>query len=388
VNDAEMEIMIVAGEPSGDELGARLVEEFQKIEPNSKFFGATGPKMRAAGVESIAESDSWPVTGIAGVMSSAPKFLGRMRWLESVAQERLPAVVILIDFPEFNLKLAKRLHSQGQIVVYYVSPQLWAWRKYRVQTIRKHVDLLLSILPFEKSWYRDRGVDIVKYVGNPIAESVSPSMSKKDFFERHRLDQAKPLVALLPGSRKKEIRFNLPIMLDAAELMHKKDPTIQFVLAAASEQNDGLVSEISDRSGLATNGNLLMVQKETINALNAADVAAISSGTATLEAGIIGTPMAIVYKMSKLDAMILGPMISVDNVGLINLIAGKRIMKEFVQDAFTAKALSNELFHLLEHDANRSARDELKRATANLKIGASKKAAELGLDLIRNSSKG
>ncbi len=373
--------MVVAGEPSGDGLGAKLVEEIRRIDPSINFFGAAGPRMRAAGVDSVADSDTWPVTGVAAVLLSVPEFIGRMRQLESIASARNPAVVILIDFPEFNLKLAKRLHEQGRKVVYYVSPQLWAWRKYRVHTIKKYVDLLLSILPFEKKWYAERGVDSVEYVGNPIAENIHPTLSKAEFFKMHRLDQKRPLIALLPGSRKKEIHYNLPVMQDAVRLMYETDPTIQFVLAAASDANADLISKLMDLSDLPQKDRLRVIKLATHDLLNAADAAAVSSGTATLEAGVIGTPMAIVYKMSKLDAMILGPMVSVDHIGLINLVAGKRIMAEFVQDDFTGKALSDELFRLLEPATNRACREQLKVATASLNSGASAKAAELIVQL-------
>lgn len=381
MNDSQIEIMVVAGEPSGDGLGAKLVEEIRRIDPSINFFGAAGPRMRAAGVDSVADSDTWPVTGVAAVLLSVPEFIGRMRQLESIASARNPAVVILIDFPEFNLKLAKRLHEQGRKVVYYVSPQLWAWRKYRVHTIKKYVDLLLSILPFEKKWYAERGVDSVEYVGNPIAENIHPTLSKAEFFKMHRLDQKRPLIALLPGSRKKEIHYNLPVMQDAVRLMYETDPTIQFVLAAASDANADLISKLMDLSDLPQKDRLRVIKLATHDLLNAADAAAVSSGTATLEAGVIGTPMAIVYKMSKLDAMILGPMVSVDHIGLINLVAGKRIMAEFVQDDFTGKALSDELFRLLEPATNRACREQLKVATASLNSGASAKAAELIVQL-------
>ncbi|MGH9949953.1 MAG: lipid-A-disaccharide synthase, partial [Pyrinomonadaceae bacterium] len=215
VDGSKTNLMIVCGEPSGDELGARLVDEIRKIESEAMFFGATGAKMRAAGVETIVQSDDWPITGVAAVMRSIPAFYYRLRFLEAVADKRKPSAVILIDFPEFNLKLAKRLKKQGHTIIYYVSPQLWAWRKYRVRSIAKYVDLLLSILPFEKEWYSKQGVENVVYVGNPIAENVRPAMSRAEFCIKHGLDNRKPIIALLPGSRGKEIRYHLPLMLKA-----------------------------------------------------------------------------------------------------------------------------------------------------------------------------
>lgn len=193
MNRKKLEILVVAGEASGDVLGAKLVEEIRRLEPDSRFYGAVGEQMAAAGVEADLEIDSWSVTGIVPVVLAVPAFLSRLRQIKRIANERKPELVLLIDFPEFNLKLAKALKKRGHRVVYYVSPQLWAWRKYRAKTIGAHVDLLLSILPFEKKWYEDRGIINVAYVGNPIVDKVAPATSKEEFCRRFGLDPAKPI---------------------------------------------------------------------------------------------------------------------------------------------------------------------------------------------------
>lgn len=385
VNNEKLEIMIVAGEASGDELGAKFVEEVRRIEPKTSFFGTCGPRMRRAAVESILDTEGWSITGVVPVVRSIPTFLRRLQKLKRTANERKPAAVVLIDFPEFNLKLAKALKKDGHTVIYYVSPQLWAWRKYRVAFVRKYVDLLLSILPFEKGWYAKKGVDHVEYVGNPIAENVRSNTPKADFCSKHGLDPDKPIIAMLPGSRRKEIHYHVPVMAEAAKLIALVRPEIQFVFAVSRSQHIETINSTLSRPDVRLVKKMIVVQGETFDALNAADAAAIASGTATLEAGIIGAPMAIVYKMSKLDAAVLGRFIDVEHVGLINLVAGKRVANEFVQEQLTAESLSNELFRLLDPDVNARVRRELKLATETLGKDASRKAAEAVIRMLRRA---
>ena len=378
-------LMIVAGEASGDGHGAKLVKALCNAEPdvNFEFFGCAGKLLRAAGVEAIVEADALSVVGVAEIGRVLPMFLRAFRDLKRAAVERRPDAVILIDFPDFNLKLAKSLKKQGLKVIYYVSPQLWAWRKYRIRSIWKYVDLLITILPFEKDWYASNGVTHVEYVGNPLAMEVHPTLSKSDFCERHGLDPDKPIVSLLPGSRHKEIVRILPVMLEASALISAQRPEVQFVIAMASDKDRSDVQKAiasAKHRGLNT---LKIVESETYDALNASDAAAIASGTATLEAGIIGTPMVIVYNSSVLNYVLLKPLISVEHYGLINLIAGERIAKEMIQNEFTAGTLSTEIFRLLEPDVNALMRQRLKQAADKLGYGgASKRAAEAILRLI------
>jgi lipid-A-disaccharide synthase len=373
-------VMIVAGETSGDGHAAKLADAILDIEPNSTFFGCAGPKMRAVGVEAIVNADDLSIVGLPEIAAALPKFLNVYHRLVKAAEARKPDVVILVDFPEFNLKLARSLKKRGFKIVYYISPQLWAWRKYRIRTIKNQIDLLISILPFEKQWYADHGVEHVEYVGSPLAREVHADLSKEDFCRKHGLDPERPIVSLLPGSRHKEIVKILPELLRTAALMLGKDTTIQFIVAFASDRHSGelentlnLLSE-SDRKRLE---NILCVFGETYDALNASDAAAVTSGTATLETGIIGTPMAIVYKTSSFNYKLMRPMIDVEHFGLINLIAGERVAKELIQDDFTAKTLSDELFGLLEANENAAVRSRLDAAADKLGHGgASKRAAQ------------
>lgn len=399
-------IMIVAGEASGDGHAAKLADALREIVPHSKFFGCAGPKMRAVGVEAIVKADDLSIVGLPEIAAALPKFLNVYRQLVKAAEERQPDVVILVDFPEFNLKLARSLKKRGFKIVYYISPQLWAWRKYRIRTIKNQVDLVISILPFEKQWYAGHGVNHVEYVGSPLAREVHANLSKEDFCTKHGLDPERPIVSLLPGSRHKEIVKILPELLRTAAMMsvlpalaggltqqgdnaHHQPPAtaggtdtpkIQFVVAFASDRHAGEVEKAKsfltkdDRFAVE---NILSVFGETYDALNASDAAAVTSGTATLETGIIGTPMAIVYKTSAFNYKLMRPLIDVEHFGLINLIAGERVAKELIQHDFTAKTLSDELFRLLDPHENTAVRSRLNAATDKLGHGgASKRAAE------------
>ena len=377
----ELKIMIVAGEASGDMHAAKLVNALRDAANDMRFafFGATGPKLREAGVETVVNADGLSIVGLPEIAKALPVFLKAFSELKAAAVARDADAVILVDFPDFNLKLAKALKKQGIKVFYYISPQLWAWRKYRIRTIRKYVDLLITILPFEKDWYALHGVSHVEYVGSPLAREIHPETSKDDFCLKHGIDSAKPIVSLLPGSRHKEIVRILPIMLETALAMVEKQDDLQFVVALASTRS------VKDVENLMRNAeqqfklpeNLFVIAGETFDALNASDAAAVTSGTATLETAIIGTPMAIVYKTSALNYKLLRPMISVEHFGLVNLIAGERVAREMIQGEFTAAALAEELFKLLEPSENERVREKLAETTDKLGHGgASRRAAE------------
>ena len=377
-------LMIVAGEASGDLHAGKLVNAFRETAPGStfEFFGSAGERMREAGVEAIVKADGLSVVGLPEIARALPMFLETFAKLKRAAVERKPDAVILVDFPDFNMKLAKSLKKQGLRIVYYISPQLWAWRQYRVRTIRKYVDLVISILPFEKAWYAERGIDTVEYVGSPLAREVHATDSRNEFALRHGLDVKEPIISLLPGSRHKEIVRILPPMLSAAARIVETRPETQFVIAVGSERNLNDAREIvgKERSAIRS---LRLVQGETFNSLNASDAAAVASGTATLETGIIGTPMAIVYKTSEINYRLLRPLIDVDHFGLINLIAGDRVAAEFIQSDFTPQGLADELLRLLDPVENERVRGQLKAAADKLGHGgASKRAADAVLELI------
>ncbi len=384
----DRQIMIVAGEASGDLHAAKLVNAIVEADPdrNYRFFGSAGSNMRAAGVEATVRADEMSIVGLLEIARALPMFLKARKALLVAAAERKPDAVILVDFPDFNLKLARSLKKLGLRVIYYISPQVWAWRKYRLSVIRDHVDLLLTILPFEKDWFLEQGVSNVEYVGSPLAREVSASRTKEEFCLMYALDPLKPVIAFLPGSRQKEIARIFPVMIDAAVEIWRSRPDIQFAVAAASlASREQITAAIEGKSGVDREAlrSIPVLVDETYNLLNASDAAAVTSGTATMEAGIIGTPLVIVYKTSGINYRLLEPLISVEHYGLINLIAGERVAAELIQDEFTRKTLAGEIILLLDPAENLRHREKLKSATEKLGHGgASKRAAELIIALI------
>lgn len=378
----DYKIMLVAGEASGDAHAAKLVKALRELAPeeNFHFFGATGEKMREADVEMIVKSDDLSIVGLPEIARALPMFWKVFQKLKQSAAEKKADAVVLVDFPDFNLRLAKSLKKRGMKVIYYISPQLWAWRKYRLRTIKSCVDLVLTILPFEKDWYKKHEFEKVEYVGNPLAREVKARLSGEEFCAKYNLDSSKPIVALLPGSRHKEIVRVLPVLLETACSMSEIRPEIQFVIALAANRKTAEVEAAIDeikRKNLKLPQTLITVQNETHEALNAANAAAVTSGTATLETAIIGTPFAIVYNTSRFNWYALRPLISVEHYGLVNLIAQKRLVKELIQHDFTPQNLGAELFRLLDAEENRKMREKLHEVAETLGHGgASVRAAK------------
>jgi lipid-A-disaccharide synthase len=377
--------MIVAGEPSGDAHSAALVRALHDAAtPNQlEFFGATGPAMRAAGVETIVNSDDLAIMGIVEVGRVFQKFLRAFKKLKAAALERKPDAVILVDWPEFNLRLAKTLHRRGVRVIYYISPQVWAWRSYRVKQIRRDIDLLLSILPFESEWFAQRGMTHVEYVGHPLSGEVHARYDRQEFCRRHNLDYQQPILALLPGSRHKELIRILPPMLKAAELLTRQNADLQFVLVVAPSRSIAETEGVIKECGVTIPQTLRIVHHETREALAAADVAAIASGTATLEAALLNTPMVIVYKESEINWHVLGSLITAEHYGLVNLIAGERLVTELMQNDLTGVRLAAELNKLLYEERNKTMRERLQEIAHRLGDGgASQRAAERILSFV------
>ena len=375
-------LMIVAGEPSGDAHAAALVSALRANDLEFEFFGATGPLMRAAGVETIVNSDDLAIMGIVEVGSVLPRFIRAFRKLRTAATQRSPDAVVLVDWPEFNLRLASALHRRGLKVIYYISPQLWAWRPRRVNKIKRDVDLLLSILPFEAEWYRDRGVDHVEFVGHPLSGEVKASFGREEFCRRNDLDPARPIVSFLPGSRRKELERILPPMLDAIGRLRVARPEVQPIVVVApsrtAEETLAIMSEHESET-------VKLVEQQTREAVGASNVAAIASGTATIEAALLETPMVVVYKESPINWHTLGRLITVPHFGLVNLVAGKEIAKELMQDQLTGENLANELLKLLEPSTNRAARESLRDVARKLgQPGASERSAQSVLNFLQD----
>ncbi|HKZ77744.1 MAG TPA: lipid-A-disaccharide synthase [Pyrinomonadaceae bacterium] len=354
----DLSLMIVAGEPSGDAHAAALVQALRIEVPGTNFFGATGPMLRAAGVDSIVNTDDLSILGLVEIGRALPRFWRAFRGLRQAAIERKPQGIILVDWPDFNLRLARSLHRRGFKIIYYISPQLWAWRSHRIRNIQRDVDLMLSILPFELPWYQQRSVSHVEFVGHPLAGEVQARYGKQEFCRLNDLDTSRPIISLLPGSRHKELQRILPSMLDAVPLIRRKCPDVQFALALAPGRSPEQARHIlAMRNG--GEQTVRIVQHATREALAASDVAAIASGTATLEAALLGTPMVIAYKESAINWHILGRLITADHFGLVNLIAGERIATELMQNELKGENLARELLGLLEPQRNREARKQL-----------------------------
>lgn len=372
-------IMIVAGEASGDKHGAKLVAAMRALRPDLslEFFGAGGDEMRLAEIETLVDAREVAIMGAVEVARALPKFLRVFRQLREAANERKPRLVILIDWPEFNLRLAKRLKRDGHRVIYYISPQIWAWRSYRIHAIKRDVEKMLVILPFEKDYYERAGVE-VDYVGHPLLDSVRVTATRDEFCSRHRLDPSRPIIALLPGSRHSELKYILPPMIEAARLLNQSHPHFQFILPLARTFERG---EIASQTGSI---NLRVIEHDTYNSIAAADLTIAASGTATLETAIIGSPLIVVYRASNLNWRIFRPLINTPFVGMPNLIAGREIAPELLQDDLNGERLAKLIVAFL-NDPARLERSRADLAEVRRKLGeakASERAASRILDIL------
>jgi lipid-A-disaccharide synthase len=355
-------IFISAGEASGEHYGALIVsalrERLAAAGQSAQIFGMGGARMEEAGLERIVRAEEMAVMGLTEVLRHLPHIYGEYRKLKRAIRERRPQVAILIDFPGFHFVLAKFLHEQGIPVVYFVSPQLWAWKQGRIRKVRKYVDRMLCIFPFEEIWYRERGVE-AEFVGHPLAEMPLPAISREQFAGENGLDPARTWIGLLPGSRRKEIFSLLPEMLGAAVLLYHDyclehgNPEPQFILPLAptlSESQRMAVAEIVEREQQNLTIRLVDDARAT---LHHAHVSVVASGTATLEAALIGNPFVVVYRVSPLTYAIAKRVVKVTNVAMVNLIAGKRVVPELIQDDFNAANIVQHIEQLLPEGSPR-----------------------------------
>jgi len=345
----------------------------------AQFFGMGGPRMREAGVELLADYHEVAVVGIAEVLHKIPSVVRVQNLLAREAARRKASLAILVDSPGTHLGVARRLNRHGIPVGYFIGPQIWAWRSGRVRIVRRRVKRMVVIFPFEEKIYREAGVP-VDFVGHPLVDTVKPSMSRPEFIARHHeLDPARPIVALLPGSRASEVARNFPAILKACERLSREmgaaGAAPQFVHAAAPG--------IGSSAGAAV--DVLRVERATYDALAAADCAIVASGTATVEAALLGTPMVVVYRVAPLTAMILRRMVHTPFFSMVNLIAGRRVVTELMQDDFTGASVAAEVRRLLESSA---AREEMKAALAQVRAslgsgGAIERAADVFARMIQ-----
>lgn len=368
-------LMVVAGEASGDRHGAHLIEALRAQSDRAwEVFGSGGGEMRATGVETLVDIRELAIMGLPEIVRALPNFWRVFRQLRAAARERRPALVILVDWPEFNLRLAKVLRRDGHRVIYYISPQVWAWRTYRIRSIRRTIERMLVILPFEKAFYESHGVE-VDYVGHPLQGSLRVTEDRRAFCDRHGLDAERPVLAFLPGSRHSELRSILPPLLETVASLHRVHPDWQTILPLAPTVG---------REAIPPLPGLRIIEGETINAVAAADLAIVASGTATLETALLGTPLIVVYRASALNWRLFHPMIRVPYVGLPNLIAGRKIAPELLQDELTVDRLQAEIEGLLGSPARlETMRRDLAEVQQSLGSGdASARAAQRILELL------
>ena len=329
--------LLSAGEASGDNYGAQLIDALRQLSPSASFFGMGGDKMEEAGCDLQVHAKEVAVVGLVEVVTHLPAIHKRFKHLVNEAKRRKPDAAILIDFPDFNLRLARDLHALGIPVFYFVSPQLWAWRTGRVELIKKYVRKMIVIFPFEQEFYRQHGVN-VSYVGHPLAYQPLPEISREEFAARHRLDPAKAWMAFLPGSRRKEVRLNLPVMVEAIELLDEQDKEFEYLLPVASTLDKEWV-----RYQLGPAHTRIRLTENAQATVMHSRAAVVASGTATVESTLTGTPFVVVYRLSPLTWLLGRRMVTLDTFAMPNLIAGRKIVPELIQSAFTAEAVVREL---------------------------------------------
>ena len=369
-------LLLSAGEASGDMYAARLAAALKK-RADLEIFGMGGPQMRAAGVDIVTDYSEVAVVGITEILSHLPSLLRAMRRLVSEAERRKPAFAILTDFPGFHLRLARKLKPRGIKNIYYICPQFWAWRPWRVRIVRRRFAQALCIFPFEEKFYGDAGVP-VKFIGHPLVGAVHASLDRAAFCREQNLDPRKPIVAILPGSRAAELRQHLPIIREAAQRIFRESQA-QFVLAAAPETNLA-----SLREAWPAELPVKIVVGQTYNALASADAAIVSSGTATIEAALLDVPMVVIYRLTPLTAALAKPLVRTPFFSMVNLIAGKRAVPELIQNDFTPERVSAEVLRLLN---DQSTREAIRRDLAEVRHrlgppGAIDRAADAILQLL------
>jgi lipid-A-disaccharide synthase len=340
--------MLVAGEASGDLHAGNLARDLHRQSPELRLIGMGGPRMAEAGVELLVDSSRLAVVGLWEVLAHYPEIAAALRTLKrSLASER-PALLILVDYVEFNLRLAKAAKALGIPVLFYVSPQVWAWRQGRVRKIGKRVDMMAVLFPFEVPFYERWSIP-VRYVGHPLLEHVRVERGRDAARRDFGLDLDRPLIGLLPGSRRGELRRLLPLLVQTAQGLHRQRPELQFVLPLAGTLTHADLDELQLDLSL-----IHIVDGHSYDVMNACDALAVASGTATLEAALIGTPMTIIYKVAPLTYWLVRRMLTIEHVGLANIVVGRAVARELIQHEAKPEALAEELLRLLEDTDYRS----------------------------------
>jgi lipid-A-disaccharide synthase len=372
--------MIVAGEASGDMHGALLVRELKKLAGNIQICGIGGNEIAAQGVEILLDASRLAVVGLLEVLSHLKDIRRAMRSLEKRMIEQRPDLLILIDYPDFNLMLAKKAKRLGIKTFYYVSPQVWAWRSGRVKVIKKLIDRMAVILPFEKKFYADRGM-CVDFVGHPLLDGVTADQDQNAFRQKYSLSPESIVIGIMPGSRRKEIAALLPFFLKAAELLQKKIPNAVFLLPLAST----LTPDILMQHGLdGCEANVKIITEERYSLMACCSAVMAASGTITLELAILGTPMLVAYRVSPLSYFIGRHLVHLPYFSLVNLVAESRVVPELLQQEVTPENIAGYIEKMVKNqNYRRNMLDGLSRVKQLLgDKGASKKAAAIALELL------
>lgn len=376
--------MISCGEPSGDLYAGALAVEIRRRQPDAAIFGLGGQRLMAGGGELLADYRGISVTGIFEAIRVLPRSFATLNRLVDAARTEKPNALVLIDFPDFNFRLAAAIKKLGVPIVYYISPQLWAWRQSRMKVMKRLADRVLVIFPFEEQIYRDAGVP-VQFVGHPLVDLARAQETRESFVRELGLDGTRPIVALLPGSRPNEVERLLPVISQAVSKIARQLPQAQFVIARAPSLDDRIFSGVR-----WAGARPVEVLARTDDVLAISDVAITASGTATVQAALHGRPMVVVYRLSPLTYKLGKPFLLVEHVAMVNLIAGRRIVPELIQENCTAENIAIETLKLL---TNREWADDTRRALADVRAklggpGASGRAAEAVLEIAGAKSRG
>lgn len=373
-----MEIMVVAGEASGDQHAAELVRALQERRPDLRFFGMGGKKLEARGVELVYGAHEVSVMGITEVLPKIPRILRVMAGLRREAERRRPACAILVDIPDFNLRMAKKLKALGIPIAYYVSPMIWAWRRGRVKHIAKYVDRMLCILPFEEDFYREHGV-AAKYVGSPVVEQMPAAAAASEFRTRLGLDPSRPTLALLPGSRMSEIQRILPTMVQTARALLQERAGLQVIVPVAPTIPRAVIEQKFAGSGVEP----ILIDGKAPETVGASDVAIVASGTAVLEAGLMKRPLVVVYRVSTITYWIGRLLLKVAHVALVNLLAKRRLVPELLQHEMNPARIATEVRRLWSGPDRESVLAGLEEVRMTLgPAGAASRAADEVLGLL------
>jgi lipid-A-disaccharide synthase len=370
-------VVIVAGEASADIHGSNLVKAMKRLDPGIVFRGIGGNEMERAGVKLLFSASDMAVVGVTEVLSRLHTIVRASKKLKSILKYKHPDLLILIDYPDFNIHIAGIAKRYEVPVLYYISPQVWAWRKGRVRKISRRVDRMAVILPFEEEFYRRRGMK-VDYVGHPLLDVFEYRKTRHDSVSS---ELRYPVVGLLPGSRKEEVRNLLPVMVETARLLGRRYSEIRCVLPLAPTIDPEFLESFIHDSPV----EIKVIQGDVHEVLSSCDVALVASGTATLDTAIMGVPMAIVYKVSLVSYLVGRMVIKVPHIGLVNLVAGEEVVPELIQHEVTAERLAREVEIILEdREVRAKMKDKLKRVKESLgRGGASERTAGIALEMMR-----